>query len=84
MPEGNFAATLLMRPTGTREDAALRSFRGGAGAARGVASPSGRTRGFALKWPNDVLLNGGKIAGILLESRATGRAVSRIWPSGSA
>ncbi len=46
---------------------------GGAGVARCLrGADRAADRVFTLKWPNDVLLNGGKLAGILLESIGQG------------
>ena len=68
-PVGNFAATLVMQPKEALEQVALRSFVAALALREALVSvaPTGMT---ALKWPNDVLLNGGKVAGILLESFA--------------
>lgn len=77
-PEGNFAATLLMRPEGAPADAALRSFVAALALADALADVCGPNAAIALKWPNDVLLNGGKVAGILLESAGQGGAVGHL------
>ncbi len=77
-PKGNLAATLLMRPEGNPEQAALRSFVAALALFDAVVSVTGRALGLSLKWPNDVLLNGGKLAGILLESTGQGRGVSHL------
>ena len=63
---GNLAATLVMR-TDDPKAAALRSFVAGLALLDACVEQVGRGSQFRLKWPNDLLLNGGKLAGILLE-----------------
>ncbi|MEO0991296.1 MAG: biotin--[acetyl-CoA-carboxylase] ligase, partial [Pseudomonadota bacterium] len=71
MPSGNFAATLLMRPACPPAEAALRSFTAAVALYQTLALMVEPSR-LALKWPNDVLLDEGKVAGILLESGGQG------------
>jgi BirA family biotin operon repressor/biotin-[acetyl-CoA-carboxylase] ligase len=77
-PRGNFHATLLLHPTEPPDVVALRSFAASLALRDACVQLTGLPDAFSLKWPNDVLLNGGKLAGILLESHGEGAAVRNL------
>lgn len=71
-PPGNLYFSLILRPECSAAQAAQISFLAALGvgtALAGVVPPMSRIQ---YKWPNDVLLDGAKIAGILLETESAG------------
>lgn len=76
-PGGNLAATLLLHPDKPAGECAQLSFVSAIAVAEtvGLLAPNADIK---MKWPNDVLADGNKIAGILLES-ASGPGPAPLW-----
>lgn len=77
-PRGNFHATLLMFPKESPDVVALRSFAAALALRDAFVALTSLPGAFSLKWPNDVLLNGSKVAGILLEATTSGAGVQAL------
>lgn len=67
---GNLYLSLVLRPALTGMDAARLSFVAAIAVAQTLQAYVKRGTQIGLKWPNDVLVNGMKISGILLETQS--------------
>lgn len=74
-PAGNLYISVLLRPHCPLRQSGQIALLAGAALARSVASQFCGKRRVGLKWPNDLLLDGRKAAGILVETQADEGAV---------
>jgi BirA family biotin operon repressor/biotin-[acetyl-CoA-carboxylase] ligase len=70
-PPGNLYLSLLLRPGGAPARSAQLGFVAALGLGEAVERLAGPALRLSYKWPNDLLVEGRKLAGILLESETT-------------
>lgn len=75
-PVGNHHASLLLVDPCEPRLAPQLGFVAGVSLARALIGIAGPKRGIAVKWPNDILCGGAKLAGILVEGGSAPRASS--------
>jgi BirA family biotin operon repressor/biotin-[acetyl-CoA-carboxylase] ligase len=75
-PPGNLHATLLIPAPVPPADLPKLGFAAGVALAEAIDDTLAMPGAARLKWPNDVLLDGAKASGLLLEGHAGGRAVA--------
>lgn len=73
-PRGNLYLSLVLRPQCSLAEAAQLGFVAALGVGDAIGSVAPPLIEVTYKWPNDVLVNGRKAAGILLESQGTAGA----------
>ena len=66
-PHRNLYVSIVLRPRLDTSDAATLLLAAGVAVAETVVQTLGEERGIEIKWPNDVLLDGKKTSGILME-----------------
>lgn len=74
-PPGNLYMSVILRPAVAPPRAAEFGFVGAVAVAEAVESCLPGAATTRLKWPNDVLVDGAKVGGVLLESRLDGQDV---------
>lgn len=74
-PGNLYASLLLMRPDFATEKAMQLSFIAANGLAEAVSSVLADGTSVTCKWPNDILVEGRKVSGILLETSTVGNGV---------
>ena len=72
-PTGNFASTCVFFPDRTIDEYALSSFTAALSLYDCLSDFTEGSAQVSIKWPNDILLNQKKVAGILLETIAVGK-----------
>lgn len=78
-PEGNLYVSVLLQPAMPLEQCSQLSFVAALSVAETLEAIVPNAKDIACKWPNDILLKGKKLAGILLESFANPAEPQKRW-----